>query len=375
MGINMLREELLASTVSKNYLQSIYNGIIDMLIIVNIKNNKIEQINDAVSKELGFSSDEVFHTPFSNLIDYEKSQNILEEIQEQMKLKNTVSNFELWFQTKDGQSIPTSCSASFIYNKEEKPQGILYTAKNIFSIKKTEQKLIEKNKELDTFVYKSSHDLKGPLSSIIGLTNIADLEIKDEIALQYFGLIRQSAERLQDILIDLSELARLRNSAHQVTPVNMKILVEKVLESYLIDNSLKKQIDFQLDLEDTLIFESNEKIIHSIIQNLIDNAIKYRKIKTLEKPFINIKLRQQKEGGIKFVITDNGLGIRADKVDKVFDMFLRANEKSKGSGLGLYIVKTSVQKLEGIISVESVEKEGTTFTLSLPKLLEIKGEI
>lgn len=374
VGINMLREELLASTVSKNYLQSIYNGIIDMLIIVDIKNDTIEQVNDAVHKELGFSSEEVFHTHFSDLIDHEKSNITLKEIQQQMTQNKTVSSFELWFQTKKGTSIPTSCSASFIYNKEDEPQGILYTAKNIFLIKETERKLIEKNKELDTFVYKSSHDLKGPLSSIIGLTNIADMEIKDEVALRYFSLIRQSAERLQNILVDLSELARLRNSAHQVTSVNMKDMVEGILGSYLIDNSLKKEIDFQLDLEDTPLFESNEKIIRSIIQNLIDNAIKYRKTRTMEKPFINMKLRQHKGGNIKFVISDNGLGIRADKVDKVFDMFLRANETSKGTGLGLYIVKTSVQKLNGTITVQSIEREGTTFSLSLPKLLEIKEE-
>ena len=291
-----------------------------------------------------------------------------------MTQNKNASSFELWFQTKSGKSIPTTCSGSFIYNKEEEPQGILYTAKNISLIKETEQKLIEKNKELDTFVYKSSHDLKGPLSSIIGLTNIADMELTDPVALQYFGLIRQSAERLQNILVDLSELARLRNSAHKVTQVDLKQIIQTVLENYLIDSSLKKEIDFEIELHETPLFFSNDKIIRSIIQNLIDNAIKYRKRHGNIKPHISIKLLSNKKGDIKFVISDNGLGIRADKVSKVFDMFLRATETSKGTGLGLYIVKTSVHKLNGKIHLESIEGKGSTFTLKLPSLEEIKEQ-
>lgn len=374
VGINMLREELRASTVSKNYLQSIYNGIIDMLIIVDIKNDTIEQVNDAVAKELEFRNDELIHTSFKKLLDDEQNTITLEDIYEQMTQNKNASSFELWFQTKSGKSIPTTCSGSFIYNKEEEPQGILYTAKNISLIKETEQKLIEKNKELDTFVYKSSHDLKGPLSSIIGLTNIADMELTDPVALQYFGLIRQSAERLQNILVDLSELARLRNSAHKVTQVDLKQIIQTVLENYLIDSSLKKEIDFEIELHETPLFFSNDKIIRSIIQNLIDNAIKYRKRHGNIKPHISIKLLSNKKGDIKFVISDNGLGIRADKVSKVFDMFLRATETSKGTGLGLYIVKTSVHKLNGKIHLESIEGKGSTFTLKLPSLEEIKEQ-
>ncbi|MCP4521342.1 MAG: PAS domain-containing sensor histidine kinase [Cytophagales bacterium] len=377
VGINMLREELRASTVSKNHLQGIYDGIVDLLIIVNRHTNIIEQVNSTVCSELKYDKSELVFNNFFDFIDMKKSKEAVDYILEELEKNNKVSGVELWFKNRKGRSIPTTCSASYIYNNERRADEILFTAKNIFEMKETERKLIDKNRELDIFVYKSSHDLKGPLSSIIGLANVAEMEITDNAtALQYFQLIKESAERLQSILVDLSELARLRNSAHQIQTVDLKKMTEDILRQYLIDERLRIEIDFELYLDETPTFVSNGKIIRSIIQNLIDNAIKYRKISTETKPEIIISLELLADDSIVFTIKDNGLGIRSDKISEVFDMFLRATQNSKGTGLGLYIVKTSVQKLKGTIDVKSKEGEGSIFILTLPSLNDgdLQGE-
>ena len=110
---------------------------------------------------------------------------------------------------------------------------------------------------------------------------------------------------------------------------------------------------------------SDEKRLIVILNNLIGNAIKYRDDKK-KKLFIEVSA-QNKESGYEISITDNGLGIKQEFLSKIFDMFYRASESSTGSGLGLYIVKETVEKLKGKIEVQSEFGVGTSFTLLLPK--------
>lgn len=367
-GINMLREELVHSTVSKEFLEGVYNGIVDMLVVVNHEFN-IQTVNDAITKTLEYEEPELLAKPLYKLVDPASQEELLERNKE-LESSNTVRDIELDFQSKGGKSIPVSYSASELKNKFGKKIGYLYIAKDITKIKKTEHQLLIKNKELDTFVYKSSHDLKGPLASIIGLTNIANMEIKDEVSLNYFNLIRTSAIRLDNILINLSELARLRNSATKIDFVDLGKITTEIVDQFMVDGNLKKVLSFKYDIDEIPNFRSNDKIILSVLQNLIDNAIKYRKINIGAAPYVHITISKF-EKGAQITIKDNGLGIRKDKVDKVFDMFQRANEKSQGTGLGLYIVKTSVEKLKGTISLKSVERQGSTFKIYLPSLDDI----
>ncbi len=370
-GISMLREELRSSTYSKEYLQSIYRGIVDMVIVQN-PDGTIHESNATVSQLLGHDSKSMEGKEFSFLLE-EGQEKVLQEIHDELEEKGVCHNVELNFQPSGGKKpLITSCSASILYDKRNQQTGVLYIAKDITKIKETERLLLEKNRELDTFVYKSSHDLKGPLASIIGLTNVANLEVKDEVSLSYFKLIRKSAERLNSILVDLAELARLRNTASQITATDPSQLMEDILQSYLIDKSLSDIIDFQLELGEVQGFFSNSKILGSVFQNLIDNAIKYRKVgATHEKPRIAIKIKQSiVDQSVVCTVSDNGMGIPESKINQVFDMFLRATEASKGTGLGLYIVKTSVTKLKGTIDVDSIEGVGSTFRVVLPSLKE-----
>ena len=150
-------------------------------------------------------------------------------------------------------------------------------------------------------------------------------------------------------------------------------MIRQIIETEKI-NGIPNNMVIDYEIAPDVQLVTDQYLLMLVVENLIDNAIKYRKRHGNIKPFIHIKLTASTDGEIKFVISDNGIGIRTDKVAKVFDMFLRATETSKGTGLGLYIVKTSVQKLQGSIEVNSIEGKGSTFTLILPSLAEIKQE-
>jgi len=227
--------------------------------------------------------------------------------------------------------------------------------------KKTERELLETNHELDTFFYKASHDLKGPLASVMGIVNLARLENSDNALEGYFSMIETSVKRLDRTLLDLIDLARTRKGSTKISHINMKDLIDEIL------NSLKhvpdfNRINFELKVDHHVEIAADKVLVLSVFQNLIHNAINYC---NHESPWIRIKI-DQTEKGIKAEIADNGKGIPENIKDRVFEMFYRGHQESSGSGLGLFIVKNALEKMLGKIHFESETGKGTTFFVSIP---------
>ncbi|MCH8331403.1 MAG: PAS domain S-box protein, partial [Bacteroidetes bacterium] len=225
---------------------------------------------------------------------------------------------------------------------------------------RSEGQLKEINKELDTFVYKATHDLKGPLASIIGLVGIAR-NTKDGRE-NYLDLIGKSTKRLDNILNNLLEATAIKQGSLEISNIKFQRMVEDVINS-LNHGREEFSIDFEIDISPDLEFFSDRNLILSILQNLIGNAMKYAN--NMEKhPYIHTMVRP-KETGIEIKVSDNGIGIAEDVKDKIFDLFYRGTTLSQGTGLGLYIVKTAVTKLNGSIDVDSEVDKGSTFTVFL----------
>ncbi|WMJ73053.1 HAMP domain-containing sensor histidine kinase [Cytophagaceae bacterium ABcell3] len=241
---------------------------------------------------------------------------------------------------------------------------VLYIAKDISPLKRIEQQLISKNQELDTFVYKVSHDLKGPLSSILGITSLVEDEIKDQAALNYFKLIKKCSESLDTILKNLLDLALMERMRKEKSKICFNQFIKNITDIYsLSPHSHKNHI--RITVAQKRDFFNNEKMLHSVIQNLVDNAVKYRK--PGQSAEIDIAVTENKNGVI-IIIKDNGIGIREDLHDKIFNMFYRGPHTSEGSGLGLYMAKSYIEKMGGEISFLSTENIGTEFIITLPCL-------
>ena len=219
---------------------------------------------------------------------------------------------------------------------------------------------MSKNKELNTFLYKATHDLRGPLSSIIGLTQLAK---NDEKGFRnYLEMIEDSARRLDAILLSLIHTMSINEAKINITEIDFETIVQRIIKDLrFLDGFEDTQIHYDIDAH--IQYRSDEKIIISVLQNLIENAIKYRDGK--KNSYIDISIKQ-KDQEIIITIKDNGIGIPAEILNKVFDMFYRGVGGKTGSGLGLYIVRNGIEKLQGHISLESTYMEGSTFTIVLP---------
>lgn len=230
--------------------------------------------------------------------------------------------------------------------------------------KRTERELLETNQELDTFFYKASHDLKGPLASVMGIVNLARIESRDQIMSNYFDMIETSIKRLDQTLLDLIELARTRKGASKLSSIRVHDLVGEILHS-LRHLPHYSRINFELKIDDQLEIISDKVLVLSVFQNLIHNAINYC---NPDSPWIRIRV-DGNPNGINIEITDNGKGIPEKIQGRVFEMFYRGNPDSSGSGLGLFIVKNALEKLKGKIRFISAPGRGTSFYVEIPSAL------
>jgi PAS domain S-box-containing protein len=364
VGINMLVEELKSTTISRVFMNSIYDGINDILIVLN-KKGEIQKTNHLVENLLLFSESELLNQSLEKLIQADDLETVKSYITNVFE-KGTVKEAGLNFIKKDKSTIPVSCSFSALYNNLHQPSGVLLVAKNITALLQAKSQLQDKNDELNLFVYKSSHDLKGPVSSIQGLLGLAKKSENINELKMYFNLINESTKKLDTIISDLLVLGKVSYGDLEYTQINTKQTIDTTLKSIEFIEG-HKDIAFSVLVDEDAKYVSTDKsLLNNILLNLIENAIKYRQ-KKQSVSFLNIKVFAYKKG-VLFVFEDNGIGIENSLQENIFKMFYRATYTSKGSGLGLYIVKMSVLKLGGEITFTSALDQGTTFELYLPSL-------
>jgi signal transduction histidine kinase len=226
--------------------------------------------------------------------------------------------------------------------------------------KRTSQ-LQEAYKELDTFFYRSSHDFRRPLTTFMGLAEVAKITVKDKSALELFSKVRDTAVSLDKMLVKLQSISDVGAQQLVYKEVLIKEIFETICDSFndeLEQFGILTESSVKLDRP----FISYPAMVKIIIENLLENAIHFR---SMEAPYISLNAYRHDEQVI-IEIEDNGQGIRDEYKDRIFDMYFRANDRSKGNGLGLYIVKKAVQKLNGTIQLRTHFGKGSRFVITLP---------
>ena len=228
-------------------------------------------------------------------------------------------------------------------------------------MKLSNRQLRKANAELDNFVYSVSHDLRAPIASVLGLINLSIKENNIAQIHKYMELIAKSAKQqdsfIKDIL-DLSRNARLE-IAHESIEFNE--MISEVFEQFQYYNT-EKSVVKEINIQQNNLFHSDKKRLKVILNNLISNAIRYS---NGNKPVIKINIDVD-DVTAHIRIEDNGKGIAKEHQKNVFKMFYRATDDNAGSGLGLYIVKETVEKLRGAVTIESEENSGTIVCLEIP---------
>lgn len=227
----------------------------------------------------------------------------------------------------------------------------------------TIEELQQVNVDLDNFVYHASHDLRAPLRTVLGMLGILKSETNKEQRKRCVDLIEGSIKRLDTLVVDLLSISRNKRSTDPLVKINFMVEVNlAVANFYHVGNT--KNLEITTKISQPIHFVSDLTRVRIILNNLISNAIKYRRY-YLDRSFIDIRIWVDEEVA-HIEVEDNGEGIPEDRLPHIFDMFYRSSERSEGSGLGLYIVKDVLQKIDGHIEVSSTFDKGSTFTVTIP---------
>ena len=232
-------------------------------------------------------------------------------------------------------------------------------------VEEKNKELHKLNAELDSFVYSVSHDLRAPLSSILGLISVSKIDNDGKNLQLYLDKIETSVNKLDDFIKEI--ISYSRNVRLDVVPeeIDLREMIDETLESLAYMNT-DNAISISVDSKESVMFTTDRTRLQVILNNIISNAFRYYK-KFINDSYIKIRISVVNDRAT-IMVEDNGIGIKRDQLIRIFDMFYRATDSSSGSGLGLYIAKESADKIEGKITVESEYQKGSTFTIHLISL-------
>jgi len=223
----------------------------------------------------------------------------------------------------------------------------------------------KKNLELDSFFYRISHDLKGPITAMMSLSYLAKEDVSDETAQKYFDEYTNQAKRINNILDELMNLTKMVYGSESKSEIDFEQLVYDCIASYKHLQNFEN-VKFEVNIQENIEFEAEWALVNAIIQNLIENGIKYARIDN-DQSKIEITITNS-SNNIEISIADNGIGMSEDAQSKIFKMFYRADRRIEGTGLGLHIVNRAIEKLEGKVEVETELGVGSTFRVLLPQV-------
>lgn len=233
-----------------------------------------------------------------------------------------------------------------------------YRVENALMIRN--QELEKSNVELDRFVYSASHDLRAPLNSISGLLNLQRLEPH---SMDYTDMIQSRVTIMDKFIRDIIDYSRNSRTAVVKESVRLREVIDEIVDVLKI-SQLNHPVAFQVYVEPSFSIITDLPRLRVVLNNLISNAMKYTDVSKADS---YIQVKAWHEQGLTIVeVADNGIGIDAALQPKIFDMFFRATTVSTGSGLGLYIVRESLEKVKGTISFQSEMGKGTCFRVVLP---------
>ena len=401
-GLKLEKEKLESANLELEKLSLVASETDNAVFIIDA-NGKLEWVNPGFTKLTGYSFEEIVALHEGSTIFSLSSNKEIEKLVQEVVRKNESTQYESKLPNKHGKIIWVISTLTPILDQDGNLRKIVIIDSNITERKeaeqrvqnlneeleakvrertaelalantqlqkendehiKTAQQLKATNEELDSFVYRASHDLKGPLASLLGLVNIAKAELgENEIATRYLDLMERRGQRLDSILVDLIEATQVKQSVVELRQFAPREMIDHIVE--LAQSKADcREAEFVIKVPEELTCVSDRKLIRSILQNYIENSAKYgdpKKGKTVSTTEILLE-----NGHMEIRVSDNGVGIPESVRDRIFDMFYRGTNQVSGSGLGLYIVKQAVEKLGGEVKVESAVGKGTTFIARVP---------
>lgn len=349
-----------------------FDNAVDSAILVLDTEGNILKSSQGMKRSYGYDHKDVVGRNFSMLfIEDDLQKKIPEREIKTVMEKKAVSDIN-YILHKNGSKIWSHGESVLTKDKD----GNEYIIKHFYDInhrKQLEENLLEANekltkakKDLDTFVYTASHDLKAPISNLQALVSALEADLNDnakkEGVADILKMIHESTERFTQVLNDLSVTGKAQSEeTESPSQVHFAELVEEVKTS-MLDQIEREKAVFLEDFSGAPSIKFSKKNLRSILYNLISNAIKFRS--TNRNPEVRVCTYKHK-GHVEIVVQDNGIGMHADQKEKVFQIYSRLHDHVEGTGVGMNIVKQIVDNNGGRIEVDSEPGKGSAFKVFL----------
>jgi PAS domain S-box-containing protein len=338
---------------------------------------RFTQTNPAFRKILGYQENELNEMNFRDIThpgDLDKSVQLTMELLRNEEYENRF--IEKRYLSRNGGIIWALTNVSLLRDLEGKPLYFIAQVQNITERKKTEDQLIQYADELkilnaakDKFFSIISHDLRSPFNSLLGITEYIYQSYKDLSSAEIRESVKNiysSSQKLYNLILNLLEWSRLQSGRFETdkTEIELENLIDEMRNLYT-ESATAKNISISTEIPKNLFILADKYMIETILRNLISNAIKFTKAGG------KIKIKAIAKGSfVEIAVIDNGVGITKENLKNLFridEQFRRdgtANEK--GTGLGLILCKEFVEKNSGTIAVESEERKGSRFSITIP---------
>ncbi|HEU5289212.1 MAG TPA: PAS domain-containing sensor histidine kinase [Cyclobacteriaceae bacterium] len=331
----------------------------DIFIVVD-RTYKIRYISSSVLKLYDIQPMSLLGQDIFNYVKADK----VNKVKECLSGAISGQSYEFGLEFKKGFKTYFDVHVSYAHH-EGAMYGFVLKLHDITKKKTKEQELIHTNKQLDQVIYKTTHDLKAPIMSALGLINLAEkapVEQREE----YLALIKRSLLKLNSFIEEMNNFFRNEKLALQREKISVRSLIQDEINDVKnLYHADKVRIEVKVD--EVSEFFSDLVRVKTVFTNILTNAIKYAD-PGKNDPFIKVTAKVGAEF-CEIAVADNGIGIDTEHLEKIFDLFHRATSAATGTGIGLFIVKDTIERLQGTIEVQSEIEKGTTFRMQIPNQL------
>ncbi len=255
-------------------------------------------------------------------------------------------------------------TVSFIYLISEKIKSTQLVNSYRLQLSKKNFELERKTKDLQNFLYRTTHDLRSPIITLKGILNLVKNEVTDNPrTCDYFNKIDSILNKEDEMLKRLMEVSCTINGLKNIENISFDKLINELIESYK-EKFHSEKIELITDIEKNIEIKTDPTLLKKALEHLLINSIKFKRRRP-EGSFIKLCSKKDNEV-LSIEITDNGLGIPESCHDKLFELFSRASQEKSGAGLGLFIVRNTIESLGGTIKLKSQYKYGSSFNIQIP---------
>lgn len=352
-------------SICRKKLVKLLDKSVDVICTAN-SNGLFVDVSAASEKMWGYKPEEMIGQPFIDFVFVEDVDKTIAAASD-IIAGTSASNFENRYKHKSGKLVSVNWSSRW-----DEETGLMYAiARDVtekknaeIELRKITDDLIQRSKSIEQFSYIISHNLRAPIANILGLREVLKNSVSEAERARIIGFLFIAVQKLDEIVKDLNKIMEVKfqinESRQEVSMPELLNVIQSGIENRMPGVGIRVFSDFnEVDRVSTL-----KSYLHSIFCNLISNSVKFKSEN--KEAVIWVKSFKTKNG-FKISFTDNGIGIDLNENgDKLFGLYKRFHPHIEGKGLGLFMVKTQVEALQGTISVKTKPNEGTEFIIELP---------